>query len=53
MLDSYEKASLSSAAYICVIISAPAAYAERVLVCQPCYVFLMSRMKGTNTEIVE
>lgn len=33
--------------------TAPAAYEERVLVCKSCYAFLMNRVKGTNTEIVE
>ncbi|XP_065061413.1 protrudin-like isoform X2 [Rhopilema esculentum] len=33
--------------------TAPAAYEERVLVCKSCYAFLMNRMRGTNTEIVE
>eukprot|EP00794_Sanderia_malayensis_P019931 gene19931-21883_t len=33
--------------------TAPAAYEERVLVCQSCYSFLMNRIKGTNTEIIE
>jgi len=33
--------------------TAPAAYEERVLVCNSCYAFLMNRIKGANTEIVE
>ncbi|XP_057315604.1 protrudin-like isoform X2 [Hydractinia symbiolongicarpus] len=33
--------------------TAPAAYQEKVLVCEPCRVFLMNRLKTTPTELLD